>query len=87
MPVQSGLAVAQILLQIFPHIRNVEYTNSEWKVVSEIINDFRRTGAFVHRSGKKHQSHPTIHGDTLSGDAVGTLLEPEDRHALGVGHG
>ena len=57
-PAQSGLAVALILLQIFPRILNVKYTNQGWKTVAETISDFRRIGTFVvHHTGKVHPTH------------------------------
>ena len=51
-PAQSVLTVAHILLQIFPRLLNVEYTNEEWATVAETIKDFRRIGASVRRTGK-----------------------------------
>ena len=55
-PAGSELTVALILLQIFPHVLNVEYTNFRWETVANIIKDSRRIGAFVHRSSKPHSS-------------------------------
>jgi len=51
-PARSGSTIAHILLQIFPHILNIKYTNHEWKLVAETVKDFRRIGGFVHRSSK-----------------------------------
>ena len=59
-PAQSGLAVALILLQIFPRILNVKYTNHEWKTVTKTIKDFGRIGGFVHRSSKTPITHLTV---------------------------
>jgi len=58
-PEKSGLTVALILLQIFPRILNVKYTNSdrEWKTVSKTVKDFGRIGDFVHRSSKTLPSY------------------------------
>ena len=53
-PARSGTMIAHILLQIFPRILNVEYTNREWKPVAETIKDFRQIGGFIHRSSKMH---------------------------------
>ena len=55
-PVQSRLAIAMLLLQIFPHLLDIGYTNREWKTVRETIKDFRRIGGFVQRSSKAHPS-------------------------------
>jgi hypothetical protein len=46
-PAQSMMSVAQMLLQIFPHILNVEGSSQEWETVGEHIKDFRRAGALV----------------------------------------
>jgi len=56
-PAESALTVALMLLQIFPRIFRVDYTNREWDTVAETIEDFGRIGAFVHRSGKADLSH------------------------------
>ena len=56
-PARSGLAVAHILLQIFPRLLDVGYANPDWKTVAETIKDFRRIGGFVHRSSKPHPTH------------------------------
>ena len=56
-PARSGLAVAHILLQIFPRLLNVTYTNQDWKTVQETVKDFRRIGGFVHRTSKAHPLH------------------------------
>jgi len=69
-PAQSALAVAQILLQIFPRILNVGYINPEWKTVAEIVKHFRQIAIFVRRTGEAHPSHSMIYGDTLPGDAT-----------------
>ena len=76
-PARSGLKVALILLQIFPRILNIKYTNEEWSSVAEIIGDFRRIRAFVHRSGIVY-SPPrlTIVSDTQPGSMF------KDRNAL-----
>ena len=70
-PAGSESAVTLILLQIFPRIINIWYTNEEWETVAKTILDFRRIGAFVHRSSKAHPSHLMILSDTLPGDAIG----------------
>jgi len=56
-PAESALTVTLMLLQIFPHILNVKYTNRKWKTVTETVKRFRRMGAFVHRSGMANPSH------------------------------
>jgi len=60
-PEQSGLTVALVLLQNFPRITNVEYTNREWKTVQETIERCRRIGTFVHRTGEAHPPHIEDH--------------------------
>jgi len=56
-PARSELAVAHILLQIFPRLLEIEYTNRDWKTVGETIKDFRRIEGFVRRASKVHQLH------------------------------
>ena len=54
---RSKLAVAHILLQIFPRILNIEYDRYEdvgWRAAAEIIKNFRRIGNFVHHTGKAY---------------------------------
>ena len=70
-PAGSESAITLILLQIFPCIVNIWYINEEWETVAKTILDFRRIGAFVHRSSKAHPSHLMILSDTLPGDAIG----------------
>ena len=53
-PLGSAMTVTLVLLQIFPHILNVEYTNEEWKIVEENIKNFRQIGTFLRRMGKVH---------------------------------
>ena len=55
-PVGSASTLALILLQIFPRILNVVYTNQEWKVVAETVKDFRRIRALVRHSSKTYSS-------------------------------
>ena len=57
-PISAGLesTVAQTLLQIFPHILNVEYTNRGWETIANTIKDSRQVGAFARCSGKPHMS-------------------------------
>jgi len=52
-PAQSELTVAHILLQIFPRILNVEFTNQEWKTVAETVKYFRQIATFVRRTGER----------------------------------
>lgn len=52
-PPRSNTRVVLMLLQIFPRILNVKYTNPGWKRVAESISDFRRMGAFV-QAGEVH---------------------------------
>ena len=59
-PTGSASSIFLILLQIFPHIENLKFKNQEWKAVAETIRAFRQIGAFVHRSGKVHSSHPQL---------------------------
>ena len=53
-PTKSAARVTPVLLQIFPRILNVHYANPEWRTVAQNITEFRRIGAFVHRSSKLH---------------------------------
>jgi hypothetical protein len=53
-PAHSATRVAQMLLQIFPRITNVEYINPGWRKIAEYITDFRRIGTSVPRTGKAH---------------------------------
>jgi len=69
-PTGSVLTIAHVLLQIFPHILNIEYTNQEWKTVAETIKYFRQIATFVHRAGEVYPLHPTTQGGTLPGDAI-----------------
>ena len=69
-PVGSGMTIALILLQIFPNILYLTYTNPEWKTVAGTIINFRRIGAFVHHTGEPHYSRLTIHGDILPGGSI-----------------
>jgi hypothetical protein len=43
-PKGSALAVALILLKLFPHILNIEYDNPEWETVADAIERFKRIG-------------------------------------------
>jgi len=56
-PAESEFVVMLMLLQIFPRILNVDHTNREWKTVAGNIEQLRRIGTFVHRSGKADPSH------------------------------
>ena len=69
-PARSESTVAHILLQVFPRILNVEYTNRDWKTVAETIKYFSQIATFVHRTGKAHPSRLTICDDTLPGNAT-----------------
>jgi len=51
-PARSELTVALVLLQIFPRMLNVKYTNDEWQTVAETVKDFGRIRGFVHHSSK-----------------------------------
>ena len=53
-PSGSAMTVTLVLLQIFPHILNIEYTNQGWKAVAEHIKSFRQIGTFIRRIGKVH---------------------------------
>jgi hypothetical protein len=66
-PGRSAAILPLILLQIFPCILNVEYTNPKWERVAKTIKDFRRIGAFVGRTGKVPSFHSNIFSDALSG--------------------
>ena len=70
-PAESAVWIALILARVFPHIRDVLYTNQEWEDITNIIKHFRRIGTFVHRSSKVYPSHLMIHIDTPPGDAIG----------------
>ena len=51
---RSASKIALILLQIFPRLLKVEYLDSAWETVAATAQDFRRIGAFVHRTGETH---------------------------------
>jgi len=53
-PQRVTLAVALTLLQVFPQILNVEYTNPHWKGVVDTIKLFKRIGGHVHHASKTH---------------------------------
>jgi hypothetical protein len=53
----SALAVALILLQIFPHIFNIYSVNLEWWSVAEAIKLFNRIGGHVRHASKTHLPH------------------------------
>ena len=55
-PMGSASTVAIILLQIFPRLLDVRYSNRKWKAVAKTIKEFRRIRAFVNRSSK-HTHH------------------------------
>ncbi|KAF9786378.1 hypothetical protein BJ322DRAFT_1059290, partial [Thelephora terrestris] len=54
-PAQSAQSVALTLLNIFPRLIDVKYTNQEWKPVADTIKSFGRIGAFVRHIGKAHR--------------------------------
>jgi hypothetical protein len=56
-PEGSALAVALILLQVFPRILNIGYRNPEWKKVEETIELFKRIGGHVRHASKSHLPH------------------------------
>ena len=53
-PPGSAMTVTFALLQIFPHIINIEYTSQGWKAVAEHIKSFRQIGTSIRRIGKVH---------------------------------
>jgi len=55
-PEESAMTVTLVLLQIFPRILNVDYTNQEWETVAETIEHFGQIGAFIRRSGETNPS-------------------------------
>jgi hypothetical protein len=56
-PEGSTLAVAIILLQVFPHLLNIEFDDPDWLVVEETIELFKRIGGHVRYAGKTHSPH------------------------------
>ena len=56
-PEGSALAVALVLLQVFPHILNINYYNLEWKNVTETIELFKRIGGRVRYAGEAHPQY------------------------------
>lgn len=54
-PPQSTTTIILTLLNIFPCIINVKYTNQEWKAVAETLKNFGRIGALVRHIGKAHR--------------------------------
>ena len=56
-PEESAMTVTLVLLQIFPRILNVDYTNQEWETVAETIEHFGQIGAFIRRSGETDPPH------------------------------
>lgn len=68
-PPQSGMKIALLLLQIFPRIRTVRYTNREWRAVAKTVKNFKQIGTYVRRIGTIHR-HVRLtfkHSDALSG--------------------
>jgi hypothetical protein len=53
-PEGSALAVALVLLQVFPHILNIKRHNPQWKSVAETIELFKRIGGHVRYAGEAH---------------------------------
>jgi hypothetical protein len=51
-PEGSTLKVAITLLQIFPHLLNIEYSEGKWQKVVETIKAFKRIGTFVQDTSK-----------------------------------
>jgi hypothetical protein len=51
---ESTLKVAMTLLQIFPHLLNIAYSEVKWRRVVETIQLFKRIGTFVHDTSKAH---------------------------------
>jgi hypothetical protein len=57
-PEGSTLAVAITLLQIFPRLLNIEYSEVKWEKVEETVKLFKRIGTLVRDTSKAHL--PTI---------------------------
>ena len=51
------LTVALTLLQIFPHLLNIEFVEGKWEGVVRNIGLFKRIGTFIRRTGKAHLSY------------------------------
>ena len=51
---RTRLTIALVLLQIFPRILNIEYTNPQWKGVAETIETIRKVGCHVYHASKTH---------------------------------
>ena len=57
-PIPPGefLAVSVTLLQVFPQIHNIKYTNPQWKHVADTINLFKRFDGHIFHTSKPHLS-------------------------------
>jgi hypothetical protein len=55
-PEGSALTVAVALLQIFPHLLNIGYSEARWKKVVETIQLLKRIGTFIQETSKAHRS-------------------------------
>ena len=51
---EDVLKITMTLLQIFPHLVNVKYTERKWKEVAGIVELVRRIGNFVRHTGKTY---------------------------------
>lgn len=49
---QAALAVGISLLQLFPELVNIKYTNSPWKKVADVVRLSRRIGGRIHDASK-----------------------------------
>lgn len=49
---QNAFFVLFPLLRIFPHLRDIEYVDENWKWIAEIVGLCRQTDSLVHRTGK-----------------------------------
>ena len=56
-PRRVALAVALTLVQIFPHIHKIYYTNNQWMHVMETVRLFKRIGGHIHHTSKTHLPH------------------------------
>ena len=53
---RSEQMVIFVLLQVFPRILNITYTNRSWKAIADGVKKFRQVGNLVCRRGKAHHN-------------------------------
>ena len=55
---QVALAVGISLLQLFPELVNIKYTNSPWKKVADVVRLSRQIGGRIHHASKTRLPFP-----------------------------